>query len=69
MHVDQRTLANPKNQSKGVRSSSNWQVNIYGIEGTIGTILETQNKNDKVGLSTNMEQMVWMEIKGILTFH
>ncbi len=52
--ASQRTLANPKNQSKGVRSSSNWQLNIYGIEGTIGTILETQNKNDKVELSTNM---------------
>jgi hypothetical protein len=62
-------LANPKNQSKGVRSSSNWQVNLYGIEGTIGTILKTQNKNDKIVLSTNIKQMVWVEIKGILTYH
>ncbi len=62
-------MANPKNQSKGVRSSSNWQVNLYGIEGTIGTILKTQNKNDKIVLSTNIKQMVWVEIKGILTYH
>lgn len=62
-------MSNPKNQSKGVRSSSNWQVNLYGIEGTIGTISKTQNKNDKIVLSTNIEQMVWVEIKGILTFH
>lgn len=62
-------MANPKNQSKGVRSSSNWQVNLYGIEGTIETILKTQNKNDKIVLSTNIKQMVWVEIKGILTYH
>jgi hypothetical protein len=64
-----KDMANPKNQSKGVRSSSNWQVNLYGVEGTIRTILKTQNKNDELGLSTNIEQMVWMEIKRIFTFH